>query len=190
MFTGLVLVALAVACRLISHDLALWNFVPVGAVAIYAGARMSWRWAWLVPLAAMGISDAFIHFAGSYPITSLERWTVYGSFAALTLLGPLARRPGFRLWMAPGLGLAGSTLFFATTNFGVWAEGQLYPMNLAGLVDCYIKAIPFYQNTLVADLLGTCVLFGVGPVIERAVSRAWSTAAPDAEAPVEVADLA
>ncbi len=190
MFTGLVLVALAVACRLISHDLALWNFVPVGAVAIYAGARISWRWAWLVPLAAMGISDGFIHFAGSYPITSLERWTVYGSFAALTLLGPLSHHPRFRLWMAPGLGLAGSTLFFLTTNFGVWAEGQLYPMTLAGLVDCYIKAIPFYQNTMAADLLGTCVLFGLGPVIERAVSRAWSGVSPKAEATGEVADLA
>ena len=67
--------------------------------------------------------------------------------------------------------MSASVLFFVTTNFATWAEGQLYPMTWSGLATCYVMAIPFFWNTLAADLLGTCVLFGLGPVFERAAAR-------------------
>jgi hypothetical protein len=34
-------------------------------------------------------------------------------------------------------------------------------------------AIPFFGNTVVADLMGTGVLFGLGPVFERAAMPIW-----------------
>jgi hypothetical protein len=34
--------------------------------------------------------------------------------------------------------------------------------------------IPFYFRTMLADLAGTAVLFGLGPVIENAVKRLTS----------------
>ena len=62
-------------------------------------------------------------------------------------------------------------LFFVTSNLATWAEGLEYPLTLAGLVQCFYRAIPFYGNTVMADLLGTAVLFGLGPVFERAFQR-------------------
>ena len=46
------------------------------------------------------------------------------------------------------------------TNFGVWLIGGLYPRAWAGLVDCFVAAIPFFRNTLMSDLLYSALLFG------------------------------
>ena len=57
MLTGFVLVVIAVLCRLASSAFHWWNFVPMGAIALYAGARLPRRWAWLVPVSAMVFAD-------------------------------------------------------------------------------------------------------------------------------------
>ena len=44
-------------------------------------------------------------------------------------------------------GLAGATIFFIFSNFGVWLLSGLYPKNMSGLIECYIMAIPFFKNT-------------------------------------------
>jgi Family of unknown function (DUF6580) len=189
MVTGILLVGLAVACRLLSPTYHIWNFVPVGAVALYAGARLPRRWAWTIPLAAMILSDVYLDYNTRRPIFELTRWTVYLTLAATTALGFIARSPRVRPWMLPGLSVSASVLFFVTTNFATWAQGQEYPMTWSGLATCYVKGIPFFRPTLAADLLGTCVLFGLGPVFERAamrVGRAWSR---DVAVKPETADL-
>ena len=194
MVTGILLVGLAVACRLLSPVYHTWNFVPAGAVALYAGSRLPRRWAWVVPFAAMFVSDLFLVDSSRYPFFGLTRWTVYGTLAATTLMGWIARSPRFRAWMLPAMSLFASSLFFVTTNFSTWAEGQEYPLTWSGLATCYVMAIPFFWNTLVADLLGTCVLFGLGSVFERAaarVSRAWSNRETVKELePVELSEVA
>jgi hypothetical protein len=192
MVTGVLLVGLTVACRLLSWNYHIWNFVPAGAVALYAGSRLPRRWAWAVPLAAMFLSDLFLVDSSQYPFFGPTRWTVYGTLAATTLLGLIARNPKVRPWMLPGLSLLASSLFFVTTNFATWAEGQDYPLTWAGLVLCYVKGLEFVRPTIVADLLGTCVLFGLGPVFEHGAaraSRAWgrrSAERPEAPELVEV----
>jgi hypothetical protein len=103
-------------------------------------------------------------------------------------MGRLATNRRFRTWMLPVLAVSGSVLYFVTTNFSTWAEGQEYPLTWAGLATCYVKAIPFYRYSLAADLIGTCVLFGLGSAIERAVGRgtlAWG----QKPAMVEVTEL-
>lgn len=187
MFIGILLVGLAVACRLLAPEYHLWNFVPAGAVALYAGAKLPRRWAWLVPVAAMFLSDLWLGYGSHYPMFGLTRWTVYGTLAATTMLGWVARSPKVRAWELPGFSIAVSLLFFVTTNFSVWAEGQLYPLTWSGLTTCYIKAIPFFGNSLAADLLGTCVLFGLGAVVERSAARVFGAGLHGAK--VKTADL-
>jgi hypothetical protein len=41
-------------------------------------------------------------------------------------------------------------------------------MNLSGLVACYVAAVPFFDKTLLADLIGTAVLFGAGALLHQA----------------------
>tara|TARA_E500000178_G_C16974651_1_gene732727 strand:+ start:801 stop:1241 length:441 start_codon:yes stop_codon:yes gene_type:complete len=48
--------------------------------------------------------------------------------------------------------IGGSIIFFILTNFGVWTSGY-YGYTLAGLISCYIAAIPFFGNTLVATII-------------------------------------
>jgi hypothetical protein len=193
MVTGILLVGLAVACRLLSPTYHLWNLVPAGAVALYAGARLPRRWAWTIPLAAMIVSDVVLDYNTHRPIFELSRWTVYATLAATTAIGFLARNRKLRPWTLPGLSLSASLLFFATTNFATWAEGQLYPMTWSGLATCYVMAIPFFWNTLAADLIGTCALFGLGYALERAgvrPSRAWDREPAVAEQAAELTEVA
>lgn len=190
MITGILLVALAVACRMMSAEFYYWNLVPVGAIALYAGARLPKRWAWSVPLVAMVISDVVLDYGSRRPIFDLTRWTIYGTFAATTLMGRIARNPKVRPWMLPGLSVLGSTLFFVTSNFSTWAEGQLYPLTFAGLVLCYIKGLQFVRTTIAADLIGTCVLFGLVPYFERAAARLWPSVAKDEVKASDLGELA
>jgi hypothetical protein len=171
MVTAFALVVIAVVCRLSSPIFASWNFVPMGAVALYAGSRLSRRWAWLVPVAAIVLSDLVLDFGTPRPLFEFSRWTVYATLAATTLLGPIANRPKVGRWLLPLLPLSASTLFFITTNLATWAEGRLYPLTPAGLLECYGLALPFFGRTLLADLLGTGLLFGLGPVFERLAQR-------------------
>jgi hypothetical protein len=176
MGTAISLTFLAVICRLLSAHFAVWNFVPMGAVALYAGARLPRRWAWMVPVAGMILSDILLDYGKHRPIFELTRWMIYATFAMTTLLGPVANRPKSGRWLLPILPLLASALFFLTSNFGVWTEGQLYPMTLPGLASCYVAGLLFsgFQRTIMADLLGTALLFGLGALIERAAQRSTS----------------
>lgn len=169
MLTSFFLIVLVAVGRLLPHA---WNLVPVGAVALYAGARLPRRWAWAVPIAGMILSDLVIDWGqADRPIFSASRLTIYGTFAAIAGLGIFARRA--RGLSAPAslaaLSLAGSGLFFLTTNFAEWLAGplKLYPMTIAGLEACYVAAIPFFDKTLVADLVGTGVLFGADALVRH-----------------------
>jgi hypothetical protein len=171
----------------------MWNLVPVCAIALYAGSRLPRRWAWAVPVAAMILSDIVLDFGTRRPIFELTRWCVYATLAGTTSLGLIANRGKAGLWMLPLLSLSASTWFFLLTNLATWAEGQLYPMTWSGLATCYVMAIPFFGNTVVADLIGTCVLFGLGPVFERAatrLARAWGRQTAEKPQAAELSEVA
>jgi hypothetical protein len=73
--------------------------------------------------------------------------------------------------LAGGLG-TGLGFYFAS-NFAVWAFGNIaYPHTLAGLLDCYVKAIPFFKNGIISDVLFAVVFFGIGTLIAHTESAA------------------
>jgi hypothetical protein len=173
MLTGIILVALAVLLRFSSDTFQLANLVPMGAIALYAGAKLPRRWAWVVPVAGMVISDLVLDYGRGRSFNELWRWVGYGTLGATALIGPLARSSRLGVLRYPLLSLSASTLFFLTSNFAVWAgdHGEFYSNTIAGLFACYVAGLPFYVRTILADLAGTAVLFGLGPVIERAANR-------------------
>ncbi len=165
MTTAVLLILFGALSRLLPHP---QNAVAMGALALYAGARLPRRWALAVPLAAMALSDLFIDW-GTGRGVSLIRLTVYATFAAIVLFGRLARE-GARPARLGALSVASSTLFFVTSNFAVWAAG-LYPPTASGLALCYVAAIPFFWNTLFADLAGTALFFGLDALSRRSRGR-------------------
>ena len=147
----------AAATRLLPHPP---NFSPVAALALFGGASFaSKRAAFLVPLAAMFLSDLVLGLHSLIPV-------VYGSFALITCLG-LWLRQRQSISRIAGAAVVGALLFFVLTNFGVWALENLYPKTWAGFADCYVAAIPFFCNTLVSNLLYSALLFGGLALAER-----------------------
>ena len=60
-----------------------------------------------------------------------------------------------------GTTLAGAVLFFLVTNFADWYFFDTYVKSWQGLLDCYVAAIPFFRRgTLLADVIGSALLFG------------------------------
>ncbi len=150
-------ILVAAALRLVPHPP---NFSPIGAMALFGGAYFGRRaLAFAAPLGALLLSDAILGFHSGVPY-------VYGSVALVVLLGRAVAKRMTALTIA-GAALASSILFFAVTNFGTWATGEIYPPTLAGLAACYVAAIPFFQNTLAGDLFFSALLFGGFALLER-----------------------
>src|SRR3989344_891169 len=135
------------------------NFAPIGAVALVVRVYLNKRYALILPLAAMFISDIFIRF------DSLQsRLMVYGSFMLIGLLG-LAIRNHKNIFTVVGASLAGSTLFFLITNCVLFYSTKMYPHTLAGQIASYTNALPFFRATLHGDLFYVAVLFGAYELI-------------------------
>jgi hypothetical protein len=151
----------AAALRLVPHPP---NFTPIGAMALFSGAYLGRRvLAFAVPLAAMLLADAVLGF-----YTGM--WITYVGFALVVLLGAVALQRVTLLRLG-GAALASSVLFFAVSNFGTWAFSGMYPLSVAGLVACYIAAIPFFQNTVAGDLFYVALLFGGFAIAEHLLPK-------------------
>ncbi len=144
------MVLLAAALRLIPH---FPNFTPIAAMALFGGAYFSnKKLAFIIPLTAMFISDLIIGFHSTM-------WAVYLSFAIVVLIGFSLRKSKkiSNIFLAV---LSSSVLFFVVTNFAVWTTGTMYPMNIAGLGECYVAAIPFFSYSILGDLFYAGIFFG------------------------------
>ncbi|MFY9550592.1 MAG: TonB-dependent receptor [Thermoanaerobaculia bacterium] len=173
MTTAVLLVLLGALSRLLPHPP---NFVPLGALALYAGARLPRKWAWAVPLAALALSDFAIDFGSGRSALSAVRLTIYGTFVLVVLAGRRLRRSA-GIGRLGAFSLAASTLFFVTSNFAEWVVDPKYPKTPAGLALCFTLAIPFFWATLSADLLGTAGLFGLDALARRERTRGMAAAA-------------
>lgn len=136
---------LGVISRFVPHPA---NFTPIGALILHK-SKTSKKTALALSLAIMLISDIFLGF-------SFSSIFVYLGMMSYVLWGKLMdKKLGFIY--AP---ILGSISFFVISNFGVWL-GPWYDNSLAGLSQCYINAIPFFQNTLIADLSFTIAIYGL-----------------------------
>src|SRR6266567_261406 len=152
------LVVAGVVLRVVPHP---WNFAPIGAIALFAGAHFERRWlAIAVPLVTMFIGDAFIGFHSLMPV-------IYATYALIAVIGMLLRNHRTSIPAVGGGVLLSSTIFYLITNFAVWAMGTMYAKTFGGLVACYIAAIPFFGNTLASDAIFTACFFGIFAISER-----------------------
>jgi hypothetical protein len=170
------LVALCVVLRVVPHPP---NFAPVGASAVFAGRTMKPWTAALLVVAAMLAGDAVLALVHGYPFVSAETPFVYAGFLAQVALGRWLRgRKGGAL---SGAAL-GAVAFFVLSNAGVWVTSAMYTHDGAGLVTCFVEAIPFFPATLLGDVLWIAILsLAYRPLAKRLASRPGWVPAPTAE---------
>ena len=160
------LIGFDVAARLLPH---VPGVSPVAASALFAGMMLRIRrWPWSCRSLAM-LSDValpgddwritlVVYAAITVARGRRHRWRAAGSGASRLLrravvLADLLRRDEFR---------------------GVGVQRHV-PLTLAGLVQCYIAALPFLKYTVPGDLFWAAVLFGGAWLVQRygpALSRA------------------
>lgn len=177
---GLLLLALlggVAAVQLLPHPA---GVSPVAAMALFGGACFRSRSAgFAVSLGAFalaGLAVGVVTGNWDYGFHALAL-PVYGSWALSVALGwwLRARRSAPRIAAAS---IAGSLLFFAITNFAVWATYGSYPPTAAGLAACYAAGLPFLARGLLADLAYAGALFGALAWAERRAPSLREGAAP------------
>ena len=146
------LIVLAVVSRIVPHPA---NFTPIAALGLFSGACLRMQKFWLLPLAALLLSDMLIGFY--HPLVMVF---VYVAFFLCACLGRILLREHRSILMLGGTTLSGSIIFFILSNLGDWLAGLNYPLTWQGLLQCYTMAIPFFGNTLVGDLFYVTCLFG------------------------------
>lgn len=135
-------ILVATVVRLFPH---LPNMTPITAMALFSGVYFTdKKYAFIVPLLAMFLSDLFLGFS---TITIF----VYLAFILVGFIGIKSKKISITSI------LISSISFFIITNFGVWLIG--YPKTINGLLECYTMAIPFFRNSLIGDFLFSGILY-------------------------------
>ena len=167
LITAVLLILFAAFSRLLPHPM---NFAPITAIALFSGVYLNKKYAFIIPIAALLISDAIIGFYNGI------EW-IYGSFLLIGLIGLWLKSrvkdagAGKKTAYIASTSIVSSMLFFIITNFGLWTSGFLYERTFSGLVQCYTMAIPFFRNTLAGDLVYVAVMFGVYELVTRLANK-------------------
>ncbi|OGY22704.1 MAG: hypothetical protein A2126_03860 [Candidatus Woykebacteria bacterium GWB1_45_5] len=157
----LLIIFVAATLRLIPHPP---NFAPIAAMALFGGSYLDRSYALLIPIIALFLSDLIIGF-----YSPLVMISVYSSFILAGLIGLwLKKRKSPRTVVLAAT--ASSVLFFLITNFAVWLGGW-YPRSLAGLMESYTLALPFFRNTILGDLFYTGVFFSGYELVLRFIKK-------------------
>ena len=165
---ALVVLILAAGWRVLAiHAPAISNFAPLMALTFCAAVYFKDKRMWVVPFAALMISDLYLdyHYASAYGETWL--WpSVAVRLLCFGLALPLGRLVAqHKTWLNLFSGaLAGAVFFYLATNTDAWIRDPLYVKTAAGWWQAMTVGRPefpptllFFRNTLVSDLLFTGV---------------------------------
>ncbi len=142
------IIVLLAFLRLVPHPP---NVTPIAAMALFAGAFFSSRiLAYLVPLAAMILSDLLLGFHSTIGY-------VYIGVAITVLIGSSLEQISVLRVAAAAVGA--SIVFFLITNFAAWLHHDMYPQNIEGLAQSYVAGLPFFRNSLIANLIFSYLVF-------------------------------
>ena len=129
--------------RLIPHPP---NFTPIISMALLSGHFFGNIYlSVIILLISIFVSDFFLGFYKNMLY-------VYFSIVLINLIFfNISYKMNFKnLYLFSCLA---ALIFYFISNFSVWATGVLYEKNLAGLINCYFLALPFFKNTIISTLL-------------------------------------
>lgn len=165
----LVFVALVVLTRTLFHIAASVEFVT-GASITSAFLMKNRKLAFFVPFFGLLFSDLIL----GNTLIFLFTWSafltapVFG-FAARKIAKSYDSRKQNSLLLntlaAQTSGLIFNVFFFLWTNFGVVVTTSMYPKTPAGLIDSYVKGLPFFKTQAGANLLIVPAVFLISVIL-------------------------
>jgi hypothetical protein len=180
MISALLLILVAIAYRIATgvliHSGTTWlsNFAPLAAIALCGAIYFPRKYKFIVPLAALLISDIVLnlYYNATWDALIVCR---YAAFALVGGLGFAIRNRATLKTIIPA-SLVGSTLFYLITNAFSWLTDPGYAKTFAGLIQALTVGLPaygatptwmFFRNSLLSDLFFTllfvaCMSFGRG----------------------------
>jgi hypothetical protein len=142
------------------------GFSLVGASLLFFGSRMPRKHFW-VPVALIIGSDIYLNLRIYQLSFTLDQYVMWAWYLVPCFIGFFVR-DRIKPLTVLGAGLGTGIGFFLASNFAVWAFGNIaYAKNLSGLILCYTKAIPFFRNGIISDVLFSLVFFGIGALVAQ-----------------------
>jgi hypothetical protein len=136
------------------------NFVPIFSCLLFFGAFRPKRELPIPLLALVGVDIFLTTHSYGYPLTGGHAVTWVWYLAALFLgAGKLHR--SISAPRVVGASLLASVSFFLASNFTVWAVWGMYQKTWSGLGACYVAALPFFRNSIVAETVCSLLIFAV-----------------------------
>ena len=131
------------ASRFIPHPP---NFTSLLALSFYVPVALGQRY---IPslLISFLITDLVIGFHS----------TILFTWGSVLIIGLISRYFASSILVRIFGALIGATIFYIITNFGVWIGGA-YSNDLAGLVTCYILALPFFGYSLLSTIIFSTII--------------------------------
>ena len=149
---GISIVLILALSRVLPHPP---NFTPILGMAFFAGAVFDKKvLAYCIPILAMLVSDLYLGFHAGMPI-------IYFAICVCILIGTFFHS---KLNLTTSfLGISSGVIsFYLISNFAVWYGSGMYASDLNGLITCFIKALPFLQNTFLSSIfygMAACILY-------------------------------
>lgn len=146
---SVIIVIIGIFTRLIPH---FPNFSPEIVFALYLGMKHSKRVALFAIVLMAIISDILLGFGIGY-------WAIF-TYSALLVIGWIgtyikSHQYGLVFIIQSAMVTVG---YWVWTNFGTWLMTNMYAQTLAGLMKCYVLALPFLTNSLGASFAWCAII--------------------------------
>ena len=122
------------------------NFTSLIALSFYIPVFLGLRYLPAL-IISFAVTDLFIGYH------DLTHWT-WGSIFLIGIISQYFNINKFYRFFGASLSVI---IFFLITNFGVWTVGS-YGYSFEGLISCYILAIPFLGNNLIATFICSLII--------------------------------
>jgi hypothetical protein len=177
LFLTISLVLLAVVSRIIGAETGAFNFAPVVAIGLVSGLLIKdAKTAILIALLGQFVADVYFQLfptATNIGFYGISQIFVYAGLIAAAFIGKSLNK--INATTIVGGTLAASTAFFLISNLGVFFQ-DFYGITLAGFVQTYTMAIPFFKASVQGDMLGSLVIFGAYFIVKSAFASKLKTA--------------
>jgi len=151
-----------------------WSFMPLTAVCMYLGAHIHSRRSSIgLALLMLLLSDLSIWFATGKFASAFppDRCAEYVAYPLIVMLGIGLNQNAWpsRMVSAFGRGIVAEIAFFAISNFAYFLTQTAHSPDVAGLIACYVDAIPFANKAFVSTAIYSVLLFS--PIAVRAAGE-------------------